>query len=436
MKWIKRLDFKNVLGIKEFQLNPGKITLIQGANESGKTSILEGIEKGLYNKSRRAEFVKKGEKEATLYVEIDDGTQIDKKVLPDGEVRSNVTREGVKLMKPETLLKSLVGEYAFNPVDFLLKTDKEQTQLLLSLIPMRLSEEQLKEWTGEIPPVDLEKHAIEILEYLAEKYFYDKRTITNTELKDIKNQIESLKAQLPDNYNPKEWENVELFTLHEKVRDAREHNSGIAAAKLFIEEFEEKQKDINRKYDLDKKNRIEEDAEAVKTIMDEISRLKSELVSIDSKQEEALKEIEKDRDAELKNQENIKKYKEQLIKENKPVEEEGLLAEAKKAEEMKGYLNLSGNLKKLEPKELEAEKEAVRLDKIVNGLRRKPAELLKGIELPVKGLGINDKMQLTIDELPINNLATSRKISLSVDIARNTSKELGAICVKCIFTYE
>ncbi|MFA5558104.1 MAG: AAA family ATPase [Methanofastidiosum sp.] len=429
MKWIKRLEFRNVLGITELQLNPGKITLIQGENESGKTSILEAIEKAIYNKNRRAEFVRKGEKEATLYIEIDDGTLIDKKVLPDGEVRSTISKDGIKLNKPETLLKSLAGEYSFNPVDFLLKTDKEQTQLLLSLIPMRLTEEQLKEWTGEVPPVDLERHAIEVLEYLAEKYFYDKRTMANTELKDIKNQIDSLRTQLPDNYRPDEWEKVDLYSLHEKVREARDHNLKIAVAKKFIDEYSARQTEIIRKYDIEKKNRIQEDAEKIQQIKDEIARLQKELAGIEGRQEEALKDIEKDKNKELENFENEKAEKEEFLKNNKPIEDESLLAEAKKAEEMKGYLNIASNLKRLELEEVKAEKEAIRLDNIVNDLRKKPAELLKGVELPVKGLGINDKMQPTIDGLPISNLSTSRKISLAVDIARATSKELGAICI-------
>ena len=118
---IVRLEINNSLGIKEFKISPEKITLIQGKNESGKTSILESIERALYNRNRRVDFVRKGEKEATLYVGLDDGTKIDKKVLPDGETRSKVTRDGAILPKPETLLKSLVGEYSFNPIDFLIK---------------------------------------------------------------------------------------------------------------------------------------------------------------------------------------------------------------------------------------------------------------------------------------------------------------------------
>lgn len=49
--------------------------------------------------------------------------------------------------------------------------------------------------------------------------------------------------------------------------------------------------------------------------------------------------------------------------------------------------------------------------------------------MPVKGLGVNDKMQITIDGLPIKNLSTSRQIKLALDIARATAGPLKLICI-------
>ena len=426
---IKRLEIRDALGIKEFEISPEKITLIQGKNESGKTSILESIERALYNRNRRVDFVRKGEKEAALYVELDDGTKIDKKVKPDGDTRGNVIKNGVILNKPESVLKSLVGEYAFNPIDFIGKTDKEQTEILLSLIPMRITEDQLREWTGEVPLVNLDNHAIKVLEYLAEKYFYDKRTVANTELKDTTNQIDSLRTQLPDNYNSDEWKDADLYSLHEKVRVAKDHNQRILEAQKFIDEFAVKQVEINRRYDLDKRTRVEQDLSRISEIESEIARLKEEMASIKGKQSEAINQIELNRKTELKALDDMAKERKEFLSISKVAPIDDLLAEARKTEEMKGYLNISGNLKKLKKEESVKEKEAKRLDKLVNFLRKKPAELLSGIKLPIKGLGINEKMQVSIDGLPIANLSTSRQITLAIEIARATSGELKLICI-------
>jgi len=426
---ISRLEIRNALGIKEFEISPEKITLIQGKNESGKTSILESIERALYNRNRRVDFVRKGEKEAALYIELDDGTKVDKKVKPDGDTISKVIKEGAILPRPESVLKSLVGEYAFNPIDFLGKTDKEQTEILLSLIPMRITEEQLRQWTGEVPLVNLDNHAIKVLEYLAEKYFYDKRTIANTELKDVTNQIDSLRTQLPDNYNSDQWKDIDLYSLHEKIRAAQDHNQRITDAQKFIDEFAVRQIEINRKYDLDKKTRVEQDLSRISEIEEEIARLKVEMASICGKQTEALNHIESSRGIELKSLDKIMKEMKDFLSVSKIAPIDDLLAEAKRTEEMKGYVSISGNLKKLEKDESVKEKEAKRLEKLVNFLRKKPAELLTGIKLPIKGLSVNEEMKVSIDGLPIANLSTSRQITLAIEIARATSGELKLICI-------
>ena len=77
---IARLEFRNCLGISEFEHQAGKINIISGDNEKGKTSVLEAIEKALYNTDRRATFVKDDADVATLYVELDNGLSVDRKV--------------------------------------------------------------------------------------------------------------------------------------------------------------------------------------------------------------------------------------------------------------------------------------------------------------------------------------------------------------------
>jgi exonuclease SbcC len=294
---------------------------------------------------------------------------------------------------------------------------------------MRITREDLEKWTGEVPPVNLEDHAITVLENLAEKYFYDKRTTANAELKDVINQIESLKAQLPDNYKPEEWKDIELYSMHEKVRAAEEHNNKIIDAKLFVEEFDEKQKEVSRKYDLEKNERLDEDKTRLAEIEEEMNILKLEISSIKGKQVEAIGTIEKERKNALDTLDNILEGRKEFLAATKIMPVDELKAEAKKAEEMKGYLNLAENLKKLEKDEIGKEAEAKRLDKVVEILRKKPADLLSKVQMPIKGLGINEDMQVTIDGLPIANLSTSRQITLAIEIARVTSGELKTICI-------
>ncbi|GAH04182.1 unnamed protein product [marine sediment metagenome] len=81
--------------------------------------------------------------------------------------------------------------------------------------------------------------------------------------------------------------------------------------------------------------------------MEKISKLKAELVSIDGKQSEALGQIELSRKADLKSLDETMKERKDFLSISKVAPIDDLLAEAKRTEEMKGYLNISGNLKKL-----------------------------------------------------------------------------------------
>lgn len=46
---LKLVKLTNGLGIEEKEIQVGKVTLIQGESESGKTSIIDSIRKGLKN---------------------------------------------------------------------------------------------------------------------------------------------------------------------------------------------------------------------------------------------------------------------------------------------------------------------------------------------------------------------------------------------------
>lgn len=464
---IARLEFRNCLGISELEHQAGKINLISGDNEKGKTSVLEAIEKALYNTDRRVKFVKDGEEEATLYVELDDGLIVDRKVKKDGQISIKVERDGALIKKPETFLKSLFGEhpFAFNPVDFMQKKDKEQTEILLSLIPMRITEADLMKWFGEIPPVNLNQHAIEVLKYLAEKYYYDMRTIANAEVKECQNEITSLFNQLPDNFDGDKWRNVNIGELWNKVREAERVNAYREKAQQIIDGQTETVQAIKNKYDLkiseakeycqfrvqkvkdgiktEKeaiKNEIADFEEQIRQLQQKIELKKQELSQVDNKAKLKIEALKNEKEIQIKNIEEqmnqeLEKAKfkvkeaQEYLKNNPAIEVEPLQKQAEEAEKMKGYVSLWDNLVRLRTELKMKKARADQLDDFVALARRKPAELMKQVKMPVKGLGVNDEMQITIDGLPIKNLSTSRQIKLALDIARATAGPLKLICI-------
>lgn len=471
---IKRLVINNCLGIKELQMDPGKINIISGGNEKGKTSILECIEKAVNNSERRAKFVKTGEEEATLFVSFDDGTEVSRKIKPEGNESVKVVSNGTKVKKPEAYLKSLVGGFAFNPVDFIQKKDKEQSEILLSLIPLRITPEMLIEWFGEVPEgANLDQHAVTLLEYLAEHYFYDRRTIANTKVKDCEGEIASIAAQLPNNYNAEDWRNVVIADKWREVDKAKQTNDWIKQAHELINGKDASIATIDNKYELKivevdntlqvKINTVKDDAEQEKTSITNAINSKLELIQEYKKKiqqleneikldEQKLKNIDdnvvtvkveslkNERDIEVKaireaRDKEVEEFNNRIVKATKYLEEheeidiDPLTTAAEEAEKMKGFIGLYDKLVSLRESLVVKQNIAEKLDKFVELARKKPAELLKNIKLPVTGLGINDEMQITIDGLPIRNLSTSRQIKLALDIAKATCGPLQLICV-------
>lgn len=481
MPKISRLEIRNCLGISELEIQAAKINLIQGGNERGKTSVLEVIEKAVRNTKRRTQFVREGTDGATLFVALDDSTAIDRRIMPDGKESAKITRAGASIPKPETYLKGLTGEgFGFNPVDFMAQKESDQTKLLLSLMPIRVTEENLQEWFGMVPEVNLNQHAIDVLTYLAEKYFYDRRTIANTEVKECQNEIHALFEQLPDNYNADDWRDLKLGDMWAKVQDAQKLNTMRQQAQEAIDTLDEKITNVDRKYDqqvreqqelfefkADKARKsVEEDKQDIR---DEISDIEMEIKEMEekikllqegiqaAKNRIILKEndlaniddgivaikiegLEKERDASIKAIDQRRDEEKKAIQTradnaavflntNPAVEIEPLKKEATKAETMKGYIALYDQMQALRDNLQVKVDRAALLDEYVNKARELPALLLQEIKLPIKGLGINDQMQITIDDLPITNLSTSRQIKLALDIARATTGDLKLICI-------
>lgn len=481
MPQISRLEIKNCLGISELEVKCGKVNIITGGNEEGKTSVLEVIEKGVKNSKRRTQFVKEGAKEATLYVELDDTTAINRKISPDGKESSKITQYGASVPKPETYLRSLVGEgFGFNPVDFMGQKDKDQTEILLSLMPIRVTEENLLEWFDEIPPVNLNQHAIGVLGYLAEKYFYDKRAIANGEVKECNNETRALFEQLPDNYDGDQWRTVNIGELWSKVQEGQKVNNFRSQAQIVIDGLEDKIRSIDNRFDLQIKEQgellefkvekarksVESDKQSIRdsiasieseitAMEDEIKRLREgiqscknriilkendlknidegtvavKIQSLNNEHAIELKNIEEKRKEEIAQAQTKAKNAQCYLDAKPEIDIKPLEDNAKDAEKMKGFVPLYDNMRKLQASLKVKQEKAARLNECVELARRKPAELLQTIKMPIKGLGINDQMQITIDGLPITNLSTSRQIKLALDIARATAGPLHLICI-------
>ncbi len=485
---IKRLVIRNALGIEEKVINAGNVNIISGGNAKGKTSILEVIEKALYNNDRRDRFVRVGADKAYIELETDDGLKVERIVTEDGKSDVKVTHEGIPIRAPQTFLDKLFGitkekkdVFAFNPVDFMLKHAKEQSKILLSLMPIIITQQDMLNWFDKIPPVNPNMHGLLVLKEL-EKYYYDARHEANGAVRATQAEVEALKKQLPDNYEVEKWENFSTMALSDEIRKGEQVNNFRKQAQDIIANLDAKTQDINNKYDLQikeqedlrdfKVERTRKDIEqkkdewrkfinnqeaAIKEAEEEIRRLQEKIkdckLEIEKANNEinrlddsvlavktesftnemniAIKAINENRQKELAEAEDRAKKAEQYLAENPEVDIAPLEEKYRESEKMKGFVEMAHNLNKVQER-LKMEMElAERYDQFVQFCRNKPAELLKTVQLPVPGLGIDDNGNVTIDGLPIKNLNTAKQVTVCIDIAKAYAKDnpMKLICV-------
>ena len=254
MSKISFLKVNNFLGVDELELEPGKVNIFKGPKGAGKTSVIEAIEKTFTNKSRRTEIIKHGEDEATLFVELDDGMEVDRRLRTEKGDYLKVRKADEGVPSTEKFLRTLVNGHIFRPLDWVNLSVKEQTKSLLSMLKIDWSEQDIINWFGDlVDDIDYSQHILLILKNIEQKY-YKTREEVNREVKELKGRIDALYEELPPEYNGEEWRSVKIQEYYKKVSEAQEINKLIEMAKSIQENFNNTVETIKAKGEKQKAN--------------------------------------------------------------------------------------------------------------------------------------------------------------------------------------
>ncbi|MEK4351300.1 hypothetical protein MKX41_10670 [Paenibacillus sp. FSL R5-0475] len=308
MLHIKRIELRNWLGIKELEVSPGKINKVDGDSGAGKTSLIEGLEKTLTNTSRRTEVISHGQKESELFVELTDGLQITRKVRTEKADYLKVKHDSKAVNSTEGFLRKLINGEIFRPIEFVKKDAKQQTEIILNMLQIEWTIENIKTWFGEMPEADYQLHILQILQQIESAYFEERSSI-NREINLLRANIEGIKRDLPPNYDGEEWRGVDLQKLYRKLSDAQESNKKLEEARSLIDgltlriddikrrssnETEEKILDYRRQRDIlqDGIKRLKERIEQDQKIIDDADRRITEAsVQLDNELEQAIERL-------------------------------------------------------------------------------------------------------------------------------------------------
>src|SRR5665648_918569 len=250
---VSRIEIKNFIGIKELKLDLGKINIITGRKGEGKTSIIQSIQKGFTNQNERVEVIRHGEEEATILNKTD---------------YLKVRKPGEAVPSSEKYLKQFINGDIFRPLEFVDKSPTEQAKIILNMLDIPWTLDDISNWFGEIPDsVNYEAHILQILGQIVAFYFAQRESI-NREIVVLKAQVAGYRNELPPNYDGNEWREKKVAEYYKAVHDGEQVNKAIDTAKNLIEGLEgriatvkaeaETEKQVKRNEIDQKRNEIKE----------------------------------------------------------------------------------------------------------------------------------------------------------------------------------
>lgn len=192
---VNHIKIKNIMGVEQFEVSPGKTTIIQGANGTGKTSVLEAL-KGALSGGHDATLLKDGSKAGEVVVVFENNYQLKKGITEKKSSVSLSDDEGQEVKRAASMLKDLVDPMGLNPVKFLTAAPKDRIKTLLDSVPMELPRGQIKDSIGVTVPESDKRHPLEIIEEHRKEAF-DARADTRRQLKEKLVLVGDIKKTLP-----------------------------------------------------------------------------------------------------------------------------------------------------------------------------------------------------------------------------------------------
>jgi len=343
---MKIIKFKaeNVKKLKAIEIIPeGNIVKITGKNEQGKTTVLDAIWWALGGtKDIQNQPLRQGQSEGKI--ELDLGELIVTRTFNSKsggglEVKNKVGSK-VPLKSPQAILDGLIGKYTFNPLEFAKADKKKQVEILLSIVDLQPDYEKLEQISGHKP------RSTDPLEVMNEvfKYIYDERTIVNRDLEKTKKVLESLPQGI---VKTEPVVTVELLAERERLErenknnDKLRENIGNLSVEadnivLTINDVKTEIKQLQNKLEelegsLQKKNEeVQKNIVEVAKIKDnDLTEINRKIATADQinekaaqwrRQEEVISDIieyQQEADALTKKLDEIKKYKDELVKKAK-----------------------------------------------------------------------------------------------------------------------
>lgn len=365
---IKKLTIKDVARVIEANIEPPEHGMVEvcGKNAAGKTTVLRSIFAAFGGKVPE---VRNGEARGDINVETDD-LSISLTITPKKDtIRLIDKKTGDKVRAPKTVLKSFFGKRAFDVFSFLNAKGKEQVDILLNVVKFPFDLDGFKNMLNNrvviVNPDD--RQVTEIIND-AYKQLMTERTVVNRKVKTL----ESLLASYGDISDLYEIDIAPYYELKNKIIKARAKKEEIGKRKQYVDSM---------------KKRVVELLKTVADLEGQIKKEETEIRLAESDVEEAvpydLEEIEEEIKRGVQNNENYKKNKDKL----------------KKQDELQ-----------------ELSKDSAELTSLIDSIHDYKIKLMKQTDFPIDGLDIK-RGQIYYNDSPLIDASGAEQLRVAIAIA-------------------
>lgn len=219
MNRIKEIEITNILGTKHCSFAPGTLTVISGRNGEGKSSILETL-KQLFAGGHDANLLRRGAKLGEAKIALDDGTLIRMRVSSRGTTYEITDAAGNEVKAPRTFIEELGDSLSVDPARLLLAKPKDLAGILLEVMPLSFSREELQEAVGEETwAVNQDMNLDQVTEL--RRQIYETRTTANRQAKEAQATAKSLRGSLDQESEGTDWA-VRVKELRDLLAEAKQ----------------------------------------------------------------------------------------------------------------------------------------------------------------------------------------------------------------------
>lgn len=423
---VTSLQFKDVLGAREFSMEPGAVNVISGKNASGKTTAIEAIKAAigggnLANLARIGEEDEEINPEIVLVLEGDTEQYRVEKDVKKTRVRKRVGDSAgfEDVPSPQRWLDGLFDSRLANPIKLLNAPNKERILMLLGALDVTLDRDALWKAMGiekkDVGAVPEGLHPLQELALIREAVFRERTGVNRDATQKVASAEQTRRATpavLPDG--------------HEKEIEALD--SEIAKSDVGIAKVREQSKHICEERTIAIQAAANADSEGERAKCDGSAVKRRAALEIEIATEHKMIEVAIREKEQIVAQEVAKleaardETLESLAMDQKGVEDKRVhLAELR--EQAKAAIKARTLHEQAEQFDAEAEALTAMSDKLtgaidaVDAYRRNLAN-----DLPIPGLEVDGKI-IKVDGIPLDQLNNQQRIDIAVKIACIRAKD-------------